>query len=289
MKSPRMGMNRTGIATAPRMGKELQEVTELTEPSSPGNAASLAEFRAIYADGDVLGTVSPPVTVKGMARAALLAMKGERATVLFDKLSERVAFERTGTRLYEALISKHDAYGSWHGGPTRGELSRIRDEELDHFDLLCNTVQELGGDPTMESPSADLAAVASRGIVEIIADPRTDLRQGLEAILIAELTDNAQWENLARLVEGMGHEKVSHHFRMAIHEEHGHLAMVSGWLSRAMEVTSGAELRIRPMASARTTVPDRTEERPGRERKTKSRTTTRSTTTRRGNSRRTNR
>jgi hypothetical protein len=48
--------------------------------------------------------VPPPTSMKGMAKSALQALKGEKATVLIDKLAERLAFERTGTRLYETLI-----------------------------------------------------------------------------------------------------------------------------------------------------------------------------------------
>jgi hypothetical protein len=37
-------------------------------------------------------------------------------------LDKRAAFERMGVRLDDALISKHDAYGSDAGGPSREDL-----------------------------------------------------------------------------------------------------------------------------------------------------------------------
>jgi hypothetical protein len=58
-------------------------------------------------------------------RAAAKAMKGEKPTLLLDKLGERLAFERSGTRLYEALVSKHDAFGSFSGGPSREDLEHV--------------------------------------------------------------------------------------------------------------------------------------------------------------------
>ena len=44
---------------------------------------------------------------------------GGQPTLLMDKLGERLAFEHAGARLYEALLSKHRAYGSFDGRPER--------------------------------------------------------------------------------------------------------------------------------------------------------------------------
>jgi hypothetical protein len=46
----------------------------------------------------------------------------EEMVLLVDKLGERLAFERSGTRLYETLLSKFDSYGPFEGGPERAEL-----------------------------------------------------------------------------------------------------------------------------------------------------------------------
>ena len=51
-----------------------------------------------------------------------------------DKLGERLAFERAGTRLYEALVSKYDAYGSFTGGPSRDDLEHVMQEEYRRYD-----------------------------------------------------------------------------------------------------------------------------------------------------------
>ena len=50
-----------------------------------------------------------------------------------DKIGERLAFERTGTRLYEALVSKHEAFGSFPGGPSgAGEDALVEPFEQAH-------------------------------------------------------------------------------------------------------------------------------------------------------------
>ena len=159
-----IGMNRTGVATAPRLAKELFQVEAMTVPSARGDESELAKVRADFASEDNVGSVPPPLTPKGLAKTVMQAMRGEKGAALVDKLGERLAFERQGTRLYEGIMAKHAIYGSWPGGPTHGELVTIRDEEKLHFELLVRALRELGGDPTAMTPSADVSAVIGRGI-----------------------------------------------------------------------------------------------------------------------------
>src|SRR5690606_32315938 len=138
--------------------------------------------------------------------------------LLLDKIGERIAFERGGTRLYDALLVKAQAalaagaelptaaealaangedVASLQGAPTESALQtleRIRNEELEHFHLLCEAMKQLGGDPTAMTPCADAVATASAGLMQVVTDPRTTLAQSLNAMLTAELTDNAGWE-----------------------------------------------------------------------------------------------
>jgi len=148
-----------------------------------------------------------------------------------DKLGERLAFERTGTRLYEALISKHDAFGSFAGGPSKADLEHICEEEYRHFTMLQAAVEQLGGDPTAVTPAANLSATASQGIPKVIVDPRTTLLQSLEAVLIAELSDNACWETLVELAQQAGENGLGQQFEHAYATEQEHLVKVRTWLA----------------------------------------------------------
>ena len=115
-----IGLNRTGIATSPALTEEMIEGTKEFLPSSPGDGDEIALVREAYArTAESLGSVAPPTTMKGAVKTAIRGIRGARPTQFVDKLGERLAFERTGTRLYEALISKFDATGSFAGGPTR--------------------------------------------------------------------------------------------------------------------------------------------------------------------------
>jgi rubrerythrin len=227
-----IGTNRTGIAAAPQRSQEMLTGMNEFPPTSQGSAADVAQVRLAYAQAaEPLGSVPPPTSMKGTVQTVVKAVMGEQPTLLMDKLGERLAFERAGTRLYEALVSKHDAYGSFAGGPSWNDLERVRQEEYRHFTMLQSAIEQLGGDPTAVTPSANLHASAAHGINQVIVDPRTTLLQSLEAILIAELADNACWEALIELAQNADEDKLVEQFQEALRNEQDHLAKVQNWLA----------------------------------------------------------
>lgn len=229
-KSIQVGKNRTGVGTSPIDAQALIASVAEGLPSSPGNAGGVAAMRIDYArQAEPPGSMPPPATLKGVFTTALDAIKGNKPSFFLDKLGQRLAFERTGSRLYEAVISKFDAYGSWDGGPTRGDLVAIWSDEVSHFDLLTQSMLRLGADPTAMTPSADLDGVASMGLLQIATDPRTNLAQTLHASLIAELTDNDGWATLITLATNLGHEELAAEFTRAFRAEERHLANVRQW------------------------------------------------------------
>ncbi len=237
--------NRTGIKASPIDSKKMIEGTlermpdqmVRTEPSG-----LLAERLEYSRSAPPVGTMPPPVTVKGVAKTVGKKIKGENLNVFLDHLAARLAFERTGTRIYDALLVKHEAASVHAGGPTREELVHIRDEELEHALMLAACIEELGGDPTVMTPAADIQAVASCGIPQVLADPRTTLSQALEAVLVAELADVDAWEMLIDLAEGLGQEQMAERFTVALSEEEEHLANVREWVSRSVLGQAGIEI-----------------------------------------------
>jgi hypothetical protein len=229
-----LGRNRTGIATAPKMTQEMIAGSQEFSPSPNGDDGVTAQVRAEYArQADPIGSVPPPTTVGGAVKTALRGAKGLRPTQFLDKLGERLAFERSGVRLYEALISKFDVFGSFDGGPSREMLEHIMLQEYQHFTLLSDAVTKLGGDPTVVTPSADLQATMTSGVLAVVADPRTTFIQCLEAALIAELADNAAWETLTALASESGDDGLAERFEAAQREEVLHLENVKSWLAMA--------------------------------------------------------
>jgi rubrerythrin len=229
-----MGKNRTGIALSPIDSQLAIQGAEQALPSAQGDDTAIAETRTEYASGGAsIGSMPPPVTIKGIAEGLVGAVKGKNANVFLDKLGERLAFERTGTRLYEALLSKFDASDPLPGGPNRKDLERIHDDEARHFAMLREVMIKMGGDPTAVTPSADVAAVSSLGLLQVMGDPRMNLKQSLEAILIAELVDTDAWDSLIELARSEADPSIVDRFQEALAEEQLHLANVRRWVRGA--------------------------------------------------------
>jgi tRNA isopentenyl-2-thiomethyl-A-37 hydroxylase MiaE len=220
----------------------MAEGTEAAE-ADPRQATALALARAELADeAPPLGTMPPPTSLKGAAKTLAKAFQGERATVFLDKLGERLAFERTGVRLYDAVLAKMPAARLTEGTLTVEEMRRFRDEELAHMHLVREALEAMGADPTAMTPCADLAGVQSIGLVNALTDPRTTLTQCLGALLTAELADNDGWKMLIAMTEAAGQDELAERFTQALAEEDHHLASVRTWIAERLGVQLGKRL-----------------------------------------------
>ena len=213
-----VGMNHSGMLVAEDGGEKMLENTGLTKPRG-GDETELAKIRFEYAkDADPVGTLPEPQQSGVMA-------------VLMDKLGERMAFERAGTRLYDALMVKCAADSS-EIVPAE-EIRHIRDEEAMHFALVGAAIQSLGGDPTAQTPAADVAGVEGMGLMQVLNDPKTTVAQALHAIMVAEMTDNAAWDQLIELTTESGNDDLVERFTQARRNEADHLEKVMGWYKAA--------------------------------------------------------
>lgn len=235
----KMGKNRTGMATAPRQAGKQKE-NEGASSDYAGEA--LAGLRAAYAlESDAVGSVPPPASLKGAAKNALEMGLGRDPKAFLDKLGERMAFERTGTRLYDALLAKHACGDSPVGQADETTLQTFRAQERRHFELLWDSLISLGADPTCVTPSADLAGVKAKGLIEAITDPRATFCQALDALLVAELADNEGWRQLIDLADGMGQSGMVERFQAAQSEEDIHLETIRRWVSGLVREEAGLE------------------------------------------------
>jgi rubrerythrin len=227
----KLGKNRTGMDMSPVDSSETLEGSERSMPTSEGDDGALASIRADYIrQGDVLGSVPPPGTLKGVLKSGAQMLSGTRPEVLLDKLGERLAFERGGTRLYEALITKCVARAAGSDLLQMDVLERIHHEEMRHMELVRTIIESMGADPTAMTPCADAIGVASAGLIQVLTDPRTTLAQCLDAMLTAELTDTAGWEMLITLMEQTGNNKFVPEMAQALAAEKDHLRQVRQWL-----------------------------------------------------------
>lgn len=225
----RLGGNRTGMQISPQHAKEMLENVDETLATQQDGAA-LAELRREYImDAEPLGSIPPPATLKGKAKSGAKMLTGARPQAFIDKLAERLAFERGGARLYDAVLAKFSASPGEVRGVTAGDLEQIRNEEIEHALLIQECIETLGGDPTAQTPGAALVGVETMGVLQAASDPRTTLAQTLHAALTAELVDNAGWETLIAMAEHVGQKDMAERFRGALQEEVQHLAMVRRW------------------------------------------------------------
>jgi rubrerythrin len=258
MEATTLGMNRTGTATSPRRTQDMVEATNQYAPPGPIDiSASQAERLTYLNEAESVGSIPPPLSVKGLLKTGMAALKGSHLSIFMDKIGERIAFERAAVRLYEALLIKYqtasqagslqppEQYSSSMSTAGTGQLvppmgdgenpaqalQRIRADELAHFKMLCEAMTQLGGDPTAQTPCADVQATASLGLFQVVTDPRTTLAQSLNAILTAELSDNAGWELLIKLSKDAGETDLTRRFKHAFAQEQEHLATIKGWLN----------------------------------------------------------
>jgi rubrerythrin len=234
-------MNRTGVATSPKLTAAMLEGQNEFPPDTQGDERQIALSRSASVQewDEPIGSVPPPTTVKGVVKTGLTAMTGESPTLLIDKLGARLAFERSGVRLYEVLISKLDATGGFDGGPTRAQLESILGDEFQHFRMLVEALQHLGADPTVMTPGADLQATLTSGALQVLVEPRTNLAQCLEAALTIELLDNDSWEMLTALAEQAGQVELAKRFQHALAQENIHLVNIRTWLNASQGITAG--------------------------------------------------
>lgn len=252
MQPTTLGPNMTGAMLTPGA---LTAMTQATNELSPFEDIDTSEMEtqklAYIEESDAVGSIPVPTSLKGMAKSGLSRLKGKHPGVFLDKLGERLAYERTGARLYEALILKFNAAArlakdadvlppvmlEGEDGQTRTTetaeelLLRIQQEELQHFQLLSDAIVTMGGDPTSMTPCADVTALASSGFMQVLNDPRTTLAQCLNAMLAVELADNAGWELLASIADDMGEADLAGQFLGALAQEQEHLVIVKQWLT----------------------------------------------------------
>jgi len=221
------GRNRTGAQMSPSDIRRMTEAAQHTVPTAASDRQALVQMRRQYMhEADCVGSVPPPGTLTGMVESGKAFFTGRRPQVLIDKLGERLAFERTGVRLYDALLAKCEAAPGELSAGAVDRLRHFRMEEQQHFAMVAEALESIGADPTAQTPCADLTGMQGQGLMQVLTDPRTSVAQSLHVILDAELMDNAGWELLVMLARQSGHPELADRFMQALQQEGVHLGEV---------------------------------------------------------------
>ena len=120
-----------------------------------------------------------------------------------DLLSDMLAHERCGAQLYRSLAQRTN------NPMLAKQYEHFGTETVKHVDVLENLIGQLGGEPNHVSPAARATTKASTGLLESTflltgsIDLMTQELVMLDAVLLAEAKDHANWGCLAALAEGM--------------------------------------------------------------------------------------
>ena len=143
---------------------------------------------------------------------------GVNGAFVADLLSAALTHERCGTHLYRSV-----------SGRTNNPVLKKRYEEFGaeterHVEVLERGIAELGGDPQYVSPIAravqgmDTAVLESTFRTDGTMDVMVREMAMLDAVLLAETIDHANWSNLAQLCEDLPEGPARDVLRRAVEE-----------------------------------------------------------------------
>ena len=139
-----------------------------------------------------------------------------------DLLNERLAFERTGVKLYDALLARLRASMDPAVKALVEPVQEQRDQEKEHEEWLEAEIRALGGTPHALSEHAVLAQAEAEGIERVLRRDES-IPHDFHALLAAELADNAGWDLLVQLADAFDDSEAKEQFEKRLREEEEHL------------------------------------------------------------------
>lgn len=147
--------------------------------------------------------VDPAQVMLPTDRESFLAGSGLNGPFVADLLSDMTAHERGGAALYRSV-------GARTNNPVlKQKYKHFEHQTVEHVDVLETLVSRLGGDPGYVSPSARATEKAGLNLIESTfllggsVDLMTQELVMLDAVLVAEAKDHANWSGLSQLVDVM--------------------------------------------------------------------------------------
>ena len=218
----------------------------LTPTAAAGARSVPAEMT--YVDPE---RVVPPEELK-----SFLADTGLNGPFVADLLSDMLAHERCGAQLYRSVA------GRTNNPMLKRQYEHFGEETTEHVDILETLIGQLGGDPMYVSPSARATEKADTGLVESTfmlagsVDLMTQELVMLDAVMLAEAKDHANWSGLSQLVDTFPEGQIRDHVRRAVErvepQEDDHL----GWAQE----TRSKLIALQGKSSAMATVGAKAEE-----------------------------
>jgi rubrerythrin len=151
---------------------------------------------------------------------------------VIDLLCERLAFERSGVKLYDRVIEALQGTTDAELHSLQATLEEHRAEEREHESWLEGQIRALGGETSLECDGARLASREAAGIEEVAAHDGGDLRHLFHALLAAEAMDETGWKLLVEVAEDAGDREARREFARRHSHEQEHLAFTRHLVER---------------------------------------------------------
>lgn len=227
---------RGGMKPPPHRNPQLKTPCPIAGPSPSQTELST---NRLHPQRDLTTWPPLPGALIGMPTPAECFGSSEGTALLLERMAERLAFERGAARIYEALLEKLDATP---GKPivSKDAIRRFRDEEAAHFQILCEAIESLGGDPLTWAPTANPIVVQASVLRRAIEDPRSPLAQCVDALLSWERVDLAGWEELLRIANESSQDALAQRLCLVVQAEREQVACVTQWASACAETAAQA-------------------------------------------------
>ncbi|HYI61693.1 MAG TPA: ferritin-like domain-containing protein [Acidimicrobiales bacterium] len=143
--------------------------------------------------------VDPERAVTDEQLAAVAEGTGLNGAFIADVLSDALMHERCGFHLYRSVA------GRTNNPILKRRYQELGDETLTHVTVLEELIAAVGGDPGYVSPAArgteklDMGALEGSFMLSGSVDLMTQELMMLNAVVLAEAIDHANWETMAAL------------------------------------------------------------------------------------------
>jgi hypothetical protein len=118
MEATSFGANRTGAKMSPLDTGTMAAAADEASPEVLILTPVMDAAKVAYAmEADAIGSVPPPLSLKGVAKAGMAALKGAAPSVFVDKLGERLAFERFAMKNSRIFRCSATACSAWAAIP----------------------------------------------------------------------------------------------------------------------------------------------------------------------------
>lgn len=194
-----------------------------------------------------VSVTEPEIAMTPERLGAFLDGSGLNGPFVADQLSAMLAHEQCGFHLYQTVA------GLTKNPMLKGRYTEFGAQTKEHIGILEELITRLGGDPGYVSPTARLVHAMDDKMLEATtmlsgaADENTCEQAMLDAVMLAETKDHANWRMLAQLTEQLPDGDAKQAFTEACSrvepQEDDHI----GWATSTMEKLFMVQARS-PMA-----------------------------------------